>query len=79
MNLCKCKNYSGKQKKPKPSASELNANWGTICTPVEMIAADGAVGKNEPPSPWRKSLGTVQYQKSIKKQNHLFAGINDNT
>ncbi|GAB1372324.1 hypothetical protein MASR1M45_23860 [Candidatus Kapaibacterium sp.] len=21
--------------------SELKSNWGTICTPVEMIAADG--------------------------------------
>ena len=25
--------------------SELNANWGTICTPVEMIAADGKIRK----------------------------------
>ena len=28
-------------KKIRSRNSELNANWGTICTPVEMIAADG--------------------------------------
>ena len=28
-------------KKMKKRDSELNANWGTICPPVEMTAADG--------------------------------------
>ena len=28
-------------KKMKRRDSELNANWGTICPPVEMIATDG--------------------------------------
>ncbi|MEG1823409.1 MAG: Bro-N domain-containing protein [Cloacibacillus sp.] len=28
-------------KKMRSRDSELNGNWGTICTPVEMIAADG--------------------------------------
>ncbi|NQT60159.1 MAG: phage antirepressor protein [Bacteroidetes bacterium] len=28
-------------KKIRSRNSELNTNWGTICTPVEMIAADG--------------------------------------
>ncbi|MDA3939905.1 MAG: BRO family protein [Spirochaetia bacterium] len=28
-------------KKIRSRNSELNANWGTICTPVEMIAIDG--------------------------------------
>ena len=28
-------------KKMRTRDSELSANWGTICTPVEMIAADG--------------------------------------
>lgn len=28
-------------KKMRNRDPELNAKWGTICTPVEMIAADG--------------------------------------
>lgn len=28
-------------KKMRSRDPELNSNWGTICTPVEMIAADG--------------------------------------
>lgn len=28
-------------KRMRSRNTELNANWGTICTPVEMIAADG--------------------------------------
>ena len=28
-------------KKIRSRNSELNTNWGTICTPVEMMAADG--------------------------------------
>ncbi|PKO04067.1 MAG: phage antirepressor protein [Chloroflexi bacterium HGW-Chloroflexi-3] len=32
------KQYIKKMRRRDP---ELNANWGTICTPVEMIAADG--------------------------------------
>lgn len=28
-------------KKMRSRNTELNANWGTICTPLEMIAADG--------------------------------------
>lgn len=28
-------------KKMRSRDSQLNANWGTICTPLEMIAADG--------------------------------------
>jgi len=32
------KDYIKKMKKRDP---ELNFNWGTICPPVEMIAADG--------------------------------------
>lgn len=32
-------------KRVKSRDSELNANWGTICTPVKMIAADGKMRK----------------------------------
>ena len=32
-------------KKMRSRNSELNANWGTICTPLEMIAADGKTRK----------------------------------
>jgi prophage antirepressor-like protein len=32
-------------KRVKSRDSELNANWGTICTPVGMIAADGKMRK----------------------------------
>ena len=28
-------------KKMRSRDQELNSNWGTICTPLEMIAADG--------------------------------------
>ncbi|MDR0873727.1 MAG: hypothetical protein LBN27_09745 [Prevotellaceae bacterium] len=37
-NTVDVKDYIKKMKKRDP---ELNANWGTICPPVEMIAADG--------------------------------------
>ena len=30
-------------KKMRSRDLELNSNWGTICTPVEMIAADGKI------------------------------------
>ena len=32
-------------KKMRSRDSELNSNWGTICTPLPMIAADGKVRK----------------------------------
>lgn len=32
-------------KKMRSRDSELNSNWGTICTPVQMIAADGKLRK----------------------------------
>lgn len=32
-------------KKMKSRDPELNANWGTICTPVQMLAADGKLRK----------------------------------
>lgn len=36
------KQYIKKMRKRDP---ELEANWGTICTPVEMTAADGKLRK----------------------------------
>jgi len=32
-------------KKMRSRDKELNSNWGTICTPVRMIAADGKMRK----------------------------------
>ena len=32
-------------KRMRSRNAELNTNWGTICTPVEMIAADGKMQK----------------------------------
>jgi len=32
-------------KRMRSRNSELNANWGTICTPVEMTATDGKLRK----------------------------------
>src|SRR5215204_4631291 len=32
-------------KRMRSRESELNSNWGTICTPLEMIAADGKKSK----------------------------------
>ncbi len=32
-------------KRMRSRNTELNANWGTICTPLEMIAADGKLRK----------------------------------
>lgn len=32
-------------KKMRARDSELSANWGTICTPVQMLAADGKMRK----------------------------------
>ena len=36
---------------------ELSANWGTICTPVEMLAADG----KKTPNSGRQRRGTVSH------------------
>lgn len=33
-------------KKMRTRDPELAANWGTICTPVQMIATDGKKSKN---------------------------------
>ena len=32
-------------KKMRSRDTELNSNWGTICTPLQMIAADGKLRK----------------------------------
>jgi hypothetical protein len=32
-------------KKMRSRDGELNANWGTICTPLPMLAADGKIRK----------------------------------
>jgi len=32
-------------KKMRSRNSELNSNWGTICTPIQMMAADGEMRK----------------------------------
>jgi hypothetical protein len=32
-------------KKMRSRDAELNSNWGTICTPLKMIAADGKMRK----------------------------------
>jgi hypothetical protein len=32
-------------KKMRKRDSELNSNWGTICTPLLMLAADGKIRK----------------------------------
>ncbi len=32
-------------KKMRSRSSELNSNWGTICTPIQMMAADGKMRK----------------------------------
>ena len=40
-------------KKMRARDPELSANWGTICTPVQMPAADGKIAKN-PSSQYRR-------------------------
>ena len=42
-------------KKMRTRDPELSANWGTICTPVQMLAADGKMRKN-PSSQSRRTI-----------------------
>lgn len=34
-------------KKMRSRDKELNSNWGTICTPVKMLASDGKMRKSQ--------------------------------
>ena len=38
-------------KKMRTRDPELSANWGTICTPVQMLAADGKMRKIQAANP----------------------------
>ena len=46
-------------KKMKKRDEQLNSTWGTICTPVEMVAADGKKRKVQ-------AANTIIYQKGKK-------------
>lgn len=43
--LSESKNVKDYIKKMKKRDTELNSNWGTICPPVKMVAADGRLRK----------------------------------
>ena len=70
--LAETSNVKDYIKKMKKRDSELNSNWGTICTPVEMLAADGKIRKIQASD----TEGLFRIIQSIpsKKADHLNNG-----
>ncbi len=48
---------------------ELNTNWGTICTPVAMLAADGKMRKIQISNAARVQLEKTTGKKVISNKN----------
>ena len=48
---------------------ELNTNWGTICTPLAMLAADGKMRKIQTSNAARVQLEKTTGKKVISNKN----------
>lgn len=59
-------------KKMRTRDPELSANWGTICTPVQMLAADGKMRKIQAANP--EGLLRITNRFLLQGQNLLSVG-----
>jgi len=66
--------YIKKMRKRDP---ELDARWGTICTPTRMQAADGRRGRGGAPVPGRVISNLYTYS-LICQSNKGNDGVNNN-